>query len=289
MMENILQIKNLTKQYESFTLDDLSLTVPPGTIMGLIGENGAGKTTTIKLILNHIHKNSGTVEVFGLDNITNEAEVKDRIGVVLGECNFHEQFTAKNINSILKNIYSKWDSALFFDYLTRFDVPANKKIKELSKGMKVKLSIASALSHAPELLILDEATSGLDPVVRSEILDIFLEFIQDERKSILFSSHITGDLEKIADYIAFIHKGKLVFSKSKDDILYGFGIAKCGEEAFATLDKTDVLAYRKNKFGYEVLVDDAPLARAKYDGMCIDKPTIEEIMTLYVRGARQEQ
>ena len=286
-METILQLEKLTKQYKNFTLGALTLAVPCGSIVGLVGENGAGKTTTIKLILNHIHRDGGKVEVFGLDNLTHEAEIKDRIGVVLGESNFHEHFTAKNINSILKNIYSKWDSDTFFSYLARFDVPADKKLKDMSKGMKVKLSIASALSHAPELLILDEATSGLDPVVRSEILDIFLEFIQDEHKSILFSSHITGDLEKIADYIAFLHKGKLVFSKSKDDILYGYGIAKCGEAEFNSLDKSDILAYRKGKFGYEALLGDAKLAHAKYGGLCIDRPTIEEIMTLYVRGTRQ--
>ncbi len=286
-METILQLENLTKQYKNFTLDALTLAVPCGSIVGLVGENGAGKTTTIKLILNHIHRDGGKINVFGLDNLTHEAEIKDRIGVVLGESNFHEHFTAKNVNSILKNIYSRWDSDSFFSYLTRFEVPKDKKLKDMSKGMKVKLSIASALSHAPELLILDEATSGLDPVVRSEILDIFLEFIQDEHKSILFSSHITGDLEKIADYIAFLHKGRLVFSKSKDDILYGYGIAKCGETEFNSLDKADVLAYRKGKFGYEALLSDASLARAKYTGLCIDRPTIEEIMTLYVRGTRQ--
>ena len=287
-MENTLSIRDLTKQYKSFTLDHINLDVPCGSIVGLIGENGAGKTTTIKLILNQIQKNGGTVELFGLDSETHEVEVKDRIGIVLGECNFHEHFTPKNVNNILKSIYTKWDSNAYFAYLEQFDVPKDKKIKDMSKGMKVKLSIIAALSHDPELLILDEATSGLDPVVRSEILDIFLEFIQDERKSILFSSHITGDLEKIADYVAFIHKGQLVFSKSKDDILYGYGIAKCGEEEFSKLDPADVLAYRKGKFGCEVLLGDASLARAKYDGLCIEKPTIEEIMTLYVRGQRPE-
>lgn len=287
-MDNILNTKDLTKQYKSFTLDHINLAVPCGSIVGLIGENGAGKTTTIKLILNQIQKSGGAVELFGLDSELHETEVKDRIGIVLGECNFHEHFTAKNVENILKSIYTKWDSAAYDAYLMQFDVPTNKKIKDMSRGMKVKLSIAAALSHDPELLILDEATSGLDPVVRSEILDIFLEFIQDEHKSILFSSHITGDLEKIADYIAFLHKGKLVFSKSKDDILYGYGIAKCGEDDFAKLDASDVLAYRKGKFGCEVLLGDAPLARAKYDGLCIDKPTIEEIMTLYVRGQKAD-
>ena len=291
-MSDLLRIQNLEKHYDGFDLEGVSLAVPAGSVVGFIGSNGAGKTTTIKAILGLIKPDGGTISLFG-EEVSGApekrlAELKQRIGVVFDTCSFPEELTVNTVGKLMKQCYKGWNPGAFRTFVQQLGLPADKTVKDLSRGMGMKLSLACALAHDPDLLILDEATAGLDPMAREEALDT-LRLFMGEHRGILMSSHITSDLEKIADYIAFIHKGKLVFSKSKDDILYGFGIAKCGEEAFTALDKTDVLAYRKNKFGYEVLVDDAPLARAKYDGMCIDKPTIEEIMTLYVRGARQEQ
>lgn len=209
-MSNVLEIKNLTKYYDGFTLDNISLALPQGSIMGFIGENGAGKSTTIKLILNVIHRDRGEVKIFGRDNLIYDSELKQSVGVVYDESNFPESMTPKNINVILCRIYRNWDQQAFFRYLDQFALPADKELKTFSRGMKMKLSIAVALSHQAKLLILDEPTSGLDPVVRDEILDIFLDFIQNEEHSIFLSTHITSDIEKIADYIAFIHQGKIV-------------------------------------------------------------------------------
>ena len=201
MAENILEVKNLTKDYGDFVLNDLSFSIPRGVIMGLIGENGAGKSTTVNCILNEIKKNSGNILIFGKDHIIDECEIKDKIGIVFDENHFPDIFTPKEIEKYMSGIYTNWDSIAFRNYLKQFELPAKKKIKDFSKGMKVKLAFAVALSHKAELLILDEATSGLDPIIRDDILDILIDFVQDENYSILFSSHITSDLEKIADYM----------------------------------------------------------------------------------------
>jgi ABC-2 type transport system ATP-binding protein len=245
-MENVLEIKNLTKRYEQFTLDNVNLSLPKGCIMGFVGENGAGKSTTIKLILNLIRKNDGTVRIMGLDNIKDDNIIKEDIGVVFDESNFPDDMRIKDINKVMKNIYKKWDESLFTSYLSKFSLPTTKIVKEFSRGMKMKLSLAVALSHHAKLLILDEATSGLDPIVRDEILDEFLDFIQDEEHSIFISSHIISDLEKIADYITFIHKGKIVFSESKDNLLSNYGILKCSNADFVNIDKSNVYGSRKN-------------------------------------------
>ena len=223
-----LEVQDLTKRYDAseFSLDHLNFKVPYGSVMGLIGENGAGKTTTLKLILNLMRRDAGTIKLFGLDNIRDEGAIKQQIGVVFDENHFHELFSPADIAKILRSLYQKWDDNLFQQYLRRFQLPADKPIKTYSRGMKVKLSIASALAHHPKLLLLDEPTSGLDPVVRDEILSIFFDFIQDEEHTILMSSHITGDLEKIADYVTFLHQGRLVFSGVKDDLLDSHGIVK---------------------------------------------------------------
>ena len=215
-MENAIVVKNLRKNYKDFQLKDISFSVPKGCIMGFVGENGAGKTTTLKGILNLINRDGGSVEIFGMDNIKDEKKIKEDIGVVFDECCFYDSLNPKESSKIMKRIYKNWDGKIFNDYLKKFQIPDKKIIKEFSKGMKMKLSIAIALSHKPKLLIMDEATSGLDPIVREEILDIFLDFIQDEEHSILMSTHITGDLDKIADYITFINNGEIIFSKSKD-------------------------------------------------------------------------
>ena len=226
-MENVLVVRNLSKRYDEFQLKNVSFSLPKGCIMGLVGENGAGKSTTIKLILNLINRDGGSVSIFGKDNLTHEKTIKEDLGVVFDESSFPDNLNAKNISLVMKNVYKNWDEGLFYSYLKRFALPAQKKVKDYSRGMKMKLAIAAALSHHPKFLILDEATSGLDPMVREEILDIFLEFIQDEEHSILLSSHIISDLEKIADYVTFIHRGEVLFSEAKDQLLEEYGILKC--------------------------------------------------------------
>lgn len=287
-MENILNLENLSKAYDNFTLKDINLNIPKGSIMGLVGENGAGKTTTIKLILNLIKRDKGTIRLFGFDNIQREMEVKERIGVVLDESNFHDNLNSNDISIIMGNIYKNWNNNVFSDYLKQFNLPKNKVIKDLSKGMKMKLSIAVALSHNPDLLILDEPTSGLDPIIRNEILDIFLEFIQDEEKSILFSTHITSDLDKIADYITFIHSGEIIFSKDKDALINDYGIIKCGKDDFNKIDRKDVIGYRKNQFGYEVLTNNKQSAEIRYKGLTMDSANLEDIMLFYIRREGNE-
>ena len=252
--------------------------------MGFIGENGAGKTTTIKTMLGIAQRTSGSVKLFGLGFEDHEKEIKNRIGVVFDECSFHDTFTAVDVAKILGKIYSTWDDPLYLKYLKQFDLPEKKKIKEYSRGMKMKLGIAAALSNHPDLLILDEPTSGLDPVIRKEILDIFLEFIQEEEHSILLSSHIASDLDKIADYLTFIHEGKIVLSKSKDEILDDMGILKCSLEEFDTLDKISFLTYRTNQFGCEVLIKDKMRFIARHPEMIVDPVSTESIMVFYARG-----
>ncbi len=279
-----MELKNVCKSYDGFKLNNVSFCLPKGSIMGFVGENGAGKTTTIKAILNLIKIDSGSIEVLGLNNIKHEKQIKEQIGVVFDESYFHDNLKPKDISKIMKDVFTNWDGKLFNYYINRFKLPENKIIKEFSKGMKMKLSIATALSHNPKLLILDEATSGLDPVMRNEILDVFLDFIQDEDHSILISSHITSDLEKIADYITFINQGKIVFSNSKDDLIYNYGVLKCGLNNFKKIDKTYMVAYRKSQFGYEVLVNKKNEIKKKYKDFIVDNISIEDIMLFYVRG-----
>jgi ABC-type multidrug transport system, ATPase component len=284
---NILEIENLTKKYPDFTLDALSFSIPQGTIMGLIGENGAGKTTTINLVLNELNKDGGGIKIFGKDHLEHERAVKEKIGVVFDDCHFPDLFNADEMELFMKNIYATWQTKTYRDYLKRFGLPRDKPIKAYSKGMKVKLSFAVALSHQPQLLLLDEATSGLDPVMRDEILDLLLEFVQDENHGVLFSSHITDDLEKVADYITFIHKGKLLFSKTKDELIYQYGVIKCGAEMFNQMDKADMIAYRKQDYEWQVLVADQEEARRKYKKCLIDSVTISEIMLFHVKGEKK--
>lgn len=285
-MSDILQVTNLCKNYKSFQLKNVNFSVPKGSIMGFVGENGAGKTTTIKLILNEIPRDGGNINVFGLDNIKDERKIKEQIGVVFDDCYFHKEFSAGDMEKILAKVYAGWDSSLYATCLQKFGLERGKKISEYSKGMKMKLSIACALAHKPKLLILDEATSGLDPIMRSEVLDIFLAFIQDEEHSLLFSSHITSDLEKVADYITFIHEGSVVFSRSKDDLIYNFGILKCGAGDLAKISKEDAVRCRKNQFECEVLVENKGKCARKYPNFVIDAATIDEIMLFYVKGEK---
>lgn len=285
-MENILEVKNLCKKYKGFELKNINIEVPKGMIMGLIGENGAGKSTTIKSILNVINRDSGEINIFGLDNIKKEKQIKEDIGVVLDDSFLSEYLTPKDINQIMKNMYKTWDENLYFEYIEKFNLPRVKISKEFSSGMKMKLKIAVALSHHPKLLILDEPTSGLDPVARNEILDIFQDFIQDEERGIFVSSHITSDLEHIADYITFINEGEIVLTKTRDELLENFGIVKCSEEEFKKFDKKDYVKFKKDRYEYDVLVEDKVEFARKYDAQIIDKPTIEDIMLIYIKGEK---
>lgn len=284
-MNNILEVRNLTKQYADFTLDHVSFSIPKGTIMGLIGENGAGKSTTINAILDLIHKDDGTVTFWGQE-LSSAKQLKEDIGVVFDGINFYETLTAAKVGKISQAAYKQWDDCLYREYLNRFQLPADKEIKTFSKGMKMKLCIAVALSHRPKLLILDEATSGLDPVMRDDILDVFLEFVQDEEHSIMISSHITTDLEKVADTITFIHHGKVLFCKAKDELRYQYGIIRCGAAAFDEIDKSEILAYRKEDYQWNVLVADKEKARRRYKNAVVDDAAIDDIMLLYVKGER---
>lgn len=283
-MEYALQIEHLDKSYSEFALKDICLQLPKGSIMGLIGENGAGKSTMMKAVLNLIQKDRGEIEILGRHMEEDAGSLKEEIGVVFDEIHFHETLTPKRIGKICANAYKSWDMQEYEGYLKRFNLPVEKEIKTFSKGMKVQLSLATALSHHAKLLILDEATSGLDPVVRDEILDIFLDFVQDEEHSILVSSHITSDLEKAADYITFLHNGKILLSKSKDELIYHYGILRCGKEAFEQLEKEDILAFRKMDYQYEVLVADRKAMQKKYEKTVVDAATLEEIMLLYIKG-----
>lgn len=285
-MENILEVKNVCKKYDGFELKNVNLSLPKGMIMGLIGENGAGKSTTIKSILNIISTNSGEIKIFGLDNKKNEKELKENIGVVLDDSFLSDYLNPKDINKIMKNIYKNWDEKLFFKYMEDFKLPINKLSKDYSSGMKMKLKIAVALSHHPKLLLLDEPTSGLDPIARNEVLDIFQDFIQDEERGIFVSSHITSDLEHIADYITFINEGEIVLTKTRDELLENFGIVKCSEEEFKKFDKKDYVKFKKNRYEYDVLVEDKVEFARKYDAQIIDKPTIEDIMLIYIKGEK---
>ena len=286
-MENIIEIKNLKKKYDDkFELGEIDITIPKGVIVGLIGENGAGKTTLIKLMLNIIKSDNGEIKIFGKDNKRKEKEIKEDIGVVLDNMFFPELLNAKDINNSMKDIYKNWNSKLYFSYLKEFDLPDNKSLKSMSKGMRKKLEIATALAHKPKLLILDEPTSGLDPVIRNEVLDIFQKFIEDEEHGVLLSTHITSDLEHIADEIIFIDKGKKVLQKSRDEIIDNYGILKCDIDYFSNIDKKDIITYKKTKYAYEILVDDKEKTSKKYPSCVIEKITLEDLMVLVIKGEK---
>ena len=280
-MENIVEIKNLNKNYKDFSLKNISFNIKEGTIVGLIGENGAGKTTTIKSILNII-KSSGEIQIFGKNINNSEKEIKEEIGVVLDDSFLSYYLTPKKVNMVMKDIYKKWSSKKFKEYLKIFNLPENKIINDFSSGMKMKLKIATAMAHSPKLLILDEPTSGLDPVVRNEILDIFRKYIEeDETRAILISTHITSDLENISDYIILIENGEIIFNKETGEILVNYGIVKTTKNEFAKIDKNNYISYKKGIYQYEVLVEDKEKFKNKYNGYVIDKPNLEEIMLFY--------
>ena len=287
-MNSTLILKNVNKKYEksNFAIKDISFSVPEGSIVGFIGENGAGKSTTMNCILNVIRRDSGTVEIFGREMTDEDIDIRENIGVVYDSNNFPEHLTAKQLADILGRIYRKWDAFCFEQFLRRFGLPESQKIKSYSRGMSMKLAIAVALSHDSKLLILDEATSGLDPIMRDEILDVLLEFVKQENHSILLSSHITSDLEKIADYIVFIHNGEIILNKTKDELIYEYGVIRCSENDFYNILPEDILSSMKKDYQIDVLIKNKKLMEKKYKNLIIDSVSLDEIMLLLAKGER---
>ena len=279
---NAIEIRDLCKSYKEFELKNLNLTLPSGCIMGLVGENGAGKSTTIKLMLNAIKRDGGTITILGKDNRENFELTKEDIGVVLDEVGFSECLTAKQVGKVMQNIYKNWDAPVFEQYLTKLKLPRDKKFKEFSKGMKMKLAIAVALSHHAKLLILDEATSGLDPVIRDEVLDVFSEFTRDENHAVLISSHIVSDLEKICDYIAFLHEGKLMLCEEKDALKEQYAIIRCTEEMLGAISKEAVIGKKISPYGVEAIVHRSEIPRE----VEISPVDLEQLFIFMVKGER---
>lgn len=280
----MLKIEDLNKEFKNFQLKDVSFELKKGYIMGFVGPNGSGKTTTIKLIMNLLKKDSGTIEVFGKDNIEFEREIKNRIGFVYDESHFYEDLSLKAMKGIIAPFYTSWDEGLYKKYIKDFSLDENVKIKKLSKGMKMKFALSIALSHHADLIIMDEPTSGLDPIFRREILDILYSIIQDENKSIFFSTHITTDLEKIADYITFIDEGEIVFSKEKDLLLESYGLVKGGNGDLSPQLEKKLLGLRKTSVGFEGLTQDkAAIRDLSGERVLIERPSIEDIMFYRVR------
>ncbi len=278
-MKYAVEIKNLTKDFGSFALRDVSLAIPGGTILGLIGENGAGKSTLIKCLLGILHPDGGEVELL-------EGAGLAGVGYVPDECPFSDQLKVRQVGAFCAGMFPGWESGLFEHYLEKFELPAGKKVKELSRGMKMKLAIAAALSHRPNLLVLDEATSGLDPVVRDEILDEFLAFIQDEEHAILISSHITSDLEKICDYVTYLHKGRVTISGAKDELLATYGKLSCSRAELAGIDSILLVGKREGEFGCQALINDRRAFQAVWPQLPLEAPTLEDLMIFTTRGDR---
>lgn len=277
---NAMEIKDLCKSYSGFTLDHLHLTLPSGCIMGLVGENGAGKSTTMKLILDMIKRDSGTITVLGKDNRDNFRLTKEDIGVVLDEIGIPACLNAKQVGNIMRHTFQSWDRAAYSAFLRKLSIPENKKFQDFSRGMKMKLGIAVALSHRAKLLLLDEATSGLDPVVRDEILDIFSEFTREESHAVLISSHIVSDLEKICDYIAFLHKGKLLLCEEKDRLREQYTIVHCTAEALYKIPSSAVKGIKKNAYGVEAIVQKEKVPA----GIRTSPASIEELFIFMAKG-----
>lgn len=283
-MKNILEVINVTKKYDGFILDNISFACPAGSIMGIIGPNGAGKTTIINSILNTIKLDSGIIRIFGKEHTQLTKEDKENLAVVYDENSLPDYLNSKEVGKIFSQLYVNWNNKDYIQYLERLRIPPKTTIKDMSKGNKAKINLAVALAHNPKLLILDEITGPLDPVMRAEILQLFLEFMQDETKSILFSSHITSDLEKIADYITFINSGHMIFSKEKDDLISMYKLGICREAKFDKLDKKGMVAYYKKINGVEFLLRSNTDNKAMPSDIILEQPSIEEIMLILAKG-----
>ncbi|GEM02673.1 ABC-2 type transport system ATP-binding protein [Halolactibacillus halophilus] len=285
-----IELTDVSKQFKNFSINNLHLRVPTGSIVGLVGENGAGKSTTLHMIMQALKKDSGTIYVLGVNNEADEfLDVKQKVGVVLDEAYFPETLTAKRIQVVLRNVYTAWDDDAFDYYMEQFKLPYNQVFKDFSRGMKMKLQLAVALSHHAELLILDEATSGLDPMVREEILDIINEFTRDERHTVLLSSHIVSDLEKSCDYIAFLHQGRLKFMEEKDGLLERFRLLKIAPEEIndLTINQAAIKGQRVSRYAVELLVDKAALSSSDTVFGDLEKATLEDVMILMTKGVKQ--
>ncbi len=287
-MSNVLELREVSKDYGDFQLDQVSFAIPEGCICGFIGQNGAGKTTTVQLILDSIRRDGGEIFVFGRDMRKEGASLKEDIGVVFDEMGFHDFMTPRDINCMMKNIYKNWEEEVFFSYLKRFSLPERKRCGAFSRGMQMKLQIAAALSHNARLLLMDEPTSGLDPIVRNEILQIFQEYVMEEHHTVLLSSHITGDIERIADRIVFIDHGRIVLCGEKDEILEKHGLLKCKKAELEQLAPEDIVSARTYAYGVEVLVKDRNKCARKYPHMLIEQTSLEEIMIFYVNSVAGE-
>ncbi|MFQ6792033.1 ABC transporter ATP-binding protein [Thomasclavelia sp.] len=285
-MTYAIEIKNLSKDYQDFSLKNINFNLPTGTIMGLIGENGAGKSTLINSILGIVACDYDELKYFDLDYQRHEKQIKEQIAVIFDGTHYNLEFTPKLIGKILSKTYRDWDMETYYQYLQRFDLPINKKLKKYSRGMKMKLEFAIAFSHQAKLLILDEATSGLDPIARDEILSLIREFTEDEEHTVLISSHITSDLDKIADYIAYIHQGKLVFIKSYEEINEEYGIINGNQELFTTLNQEDIVSYIKEPYSYSILVKNRHEILSVFTDLEIKRPSVEELMLFYVKGVK---
>lgn len=275
-----IEVDNLNKSFPDFSLNNISIKIPKGKIVGLIGENGAGKTTLIKCILDVMHKDSGNVLLF---NKEYKGILKDDIGCVFDDSFMNQTFNIKDINLIMKNIYSRWDSKIFFKYMKDFNIPRNKEIKKLSTGMRKKVEIAVALSHTPKILILDEPTSGLDPIIRSEILDMFQDFVTNKENSVLLSTHITSDLEHIADDVIFISKGEIIFDKPLKEIRDKYIVLELEHKEFDKFDKDIIIKYKKNRLDYQILIDKKDMKK-NYDKFIKNITSLDDIMLLYIKG-----
>ena len=287
-MENAICVQGLSKSYSGFSLQDVSFCVPSGSIVGFIGENGAGKSTTIKAILELIHRDAGEISLLGQKNGAELSEVKEQIGVVFDESCLPENLKLTEVDTLMGRIFRHWEKEKFLEYCRRFELPSEKRIKDYSRGMKMKLSIAVALSHKTKLLILDEATSGLDPVVRDEILDIFLEFIQEDEHTVFLSSHITSDIEKIADYILLIHKGRVLLYENKDVLLEEYGMVRCTPAQAERIGKELTAGIRRNQFETEILVRKKE-AFMKDPELVVDRVTLEDILLFTVKYGVEEE
>ena len=283
-MENAIEIKNLSKSYEDFCLNNIILNIPKGSIVGLIGENGAGKSTLISSLLGIIKSSYEELKIFGMDFKTDEIQIKKDIAVIFDTTHYDDEFTPKFIGQILSKVYSNWDQATYLKYIHQFNLPMKKKIKKFSRGMKMKLEFAIAFSHDAKLLILDEATSGLDPIIRDEILSIIREYTEDENHTVLMSSHITSDLDKISDYIAYIHEGELLFMKPYDELREEYGVLHVGKELLDSLNREDIIGYIKGAYSYTILVKNRLAIQSVFKDLEIMRPTVEEIMLFYAKG-----
>lgn len=283
-MEKILELENVSKSFKDFSLKNINFSLERGYIMGFIGPNGAGKSTTIKLMMNLLKKESGVIKIFGLDHVRHEISIKERIGFVYDANHFYEELTVQEMKNMIRPFYKNWAEGLFLQYVKEFNLPLKKQIKHLSKGMKMKFSLAIALSHHAELLIMDEPTSGLDPLIRHELLEILQSLMEDENKSVFFSTHITSDLDKIADYITFINNGEIVLSQTKDELLEEYCIIKGNKEQLHKVGAELFVGIKENHFGFEALSNrKKDVLKSFGDSVLIEKPTLEDIMIYSTR------